>query len=115
MTPGLRSKLDLMISTSSSDVFSEVPYVSTKMESGSATPMAYESWTSARRASLALTKDLAIHRATYAADLSTLEKSFPEKAPPPCAPQPPYVSTMIFRPVRPASPWGPPMMKSPDG
>ena len=57
--------------------------MSTKIESGSATPMAYESWTSARRASLAWTKDLAIQRARYAADRSTLEKSLPEKAPPP--------------------------------
>ena len=51
----------------------------------------------------AFTKDLATHLAAYAADLSTFVKSLPENAPPPCAPQPPYVSTMIFRPVRPAS------------
>ncbi len=51
----------------------------------------------------ALTSDLATQRAAYAADRSTLEKSFPEKAPPPCAPHPPYVSTMIFLPVKPAS------------
>jgi hypothetical protein len=41
--------------------------------------------------------------------------TLPEKAPPPCAPQPPYVSMMILRPVRPASPWGPPMTKRPEG
>ena len=52
----------------------------------------------------ALTSDLATQRAAYAADLSTFEKSLPEKAPPPWAPQPPYVSTMIFLPVKPASP-----------
>lgn len=39
--------------------------------------------------------------------------SLPEKAPPPCAPQPPYVSMIILRPVRPASPWGPPITKRP--
>ena len=81
-----------------------VPYVSTNTESGSATPMAYESCTSARRARPACTSDLAIQRAVYAAERSTFEKSLPEKAPPPWAPQPPYVSTMILRPVRPASP-----------
>jgi len=37
----------------------------------------------------AFTKDLATHLAAYAADLSTFVKSFPENAPPPCAPQPP--------------------------
>lgn len=45
----------------------------------------------------------------------TLEKSLPENAPPPCAPHPPYVSTIILRPVRPASPWGPPITKRPLG
>ena len=53
----------------------------------------------------ALTSDFATQRAAYAADRSTFEKSLPENAPPPCAPQPPYVSTMILRPVNPASPW----------
>ena len=57
------------------------------------------------RASLAATKDLAIHLPAYAALRSTLDESLPEKAPPPWAPQPPYVSTMIFRPVKPASPY----------
>ena len=37
-------------------------------------------------------------------NLPTLVVSFPEKAPPPWAPQPPYVSMIIFLPVRPASP-----------
>jgi len=41
------------------------------MERGSATPMAYDSWTRTRRQSLAATSDLAIHLAAYAADLST--------------------------------------------
>ena len=62
-------------------------------------------WTSTRRHSPAWTRDFATQRAAYAADRSTLEKSLPENAPPPCAPQPPYVSTIIFLPVNPASPW----------
>merc|ERR1711998_617665 len=82
---------------------------------GLATPMAYESWTRARLHRPLLTTDLAICLQMYAADRSTLVGSLPEKAPPPCAPQPPYVSMMILRPVRPASPWGPPMMNFPDG
>lgn len=53
----------------------------------------------------AFTRDFATQRAAYAAERSTLEGSFPEKAPPPWAPQPPYVSTMIFWPVSPASDW----------
>lgn len=66
-----------------------------------------------RRARPAATTLLAAWRAMYAPDLSTLVGSLPEKAPPPCAPQPPYVSMMILRPVRPASPWGPPITKRP--
>ena len=84
-------------------------------ESGWATPIAYESWTSARLHSPAFTTDFAIHRHAYAAERATCVGSLPEKAPPPCAPQPPYVSMMILRPVRPASPCGPPMMNLPDG
>ena len=42
MTPGLRSKFDRMILTSSSEDRSEVPYVSTNMDNGSATPIAYD-------------------------------------------------------------------------
>lgn len=59
MTPGLRSQFLRMISTISSSVFLPVPYVSTKMDKGSATPMAYDSWTKTRRAMPAATKDLA--------------------------------------------------------
>ena len=44
-----------------------------------------------------------------------LEGSLPEKAPPPCAAIPPYVSTMILRPVSPESPHGPPMTNCPVG
>ena len=45
----------------------------------------------------------AAHLDAYAADRSTLLGSLPLKAPPPCLPIPPYVSTIIFLPVRPAS------------
>merc|ERR1719460_200732 len=115
--PGRASKLSLTMLVMVSGVrpaFS-VPYVSTKSESGLATPMAYESCTRARLHRPDLTMDLAIQRHAYAAERSTLVGSLPEKAPPPCAPQPPYVSMMILRPVRPASPCGPPMMNLPDG
>ena len=57
----------------------------------------------------------ATHLAAYAADLSTLVGSFPEKAPPPCLALPPYVSTIIFLPVNPASPTGPPITNLPEG
>lgn len=61
------------------------------------------------------TNDLATHLAAYAALLSTLVGSFPENAPPPWPPQPPYVSTIIFLPVKPASPCGPPSVNALDG
>merc|ERR1712066_1181671 len=77
--------------------------------------MAYDNCTKQRLHSPAATSDLATQRHTYAAERSTFVGSLPEKAPPPCAPQPPYVSMMILRPVRPASPWGPPMMNFPEG
>ncbi len=54
-------------------------------------------------------------RAMYAAERSTFVASLPEKQPPPCLPAPPYVSTMIFRPVRPVSPCGPPIANLPEG
>ena len=55
---------------------------------------------------------LATQRAAYEAERSTFEGSLPLNAPPPCRPMPPYVSTMILRPVSPASPCGPPITKS---
>merc|ERR1719261_2052492 len=117
MAPGRQSNaiLTTFVMASAVSLPFSVPYVSTKSDSGFATPMAYESCTSARLQRPALTTDLAIQRHAYAADRSTLVGSLPEKAPPPCAPQPPYVSMMILRPVRPASPWGPPMMNLPEG
>merc|ERR1712050_612539 len=103
-----------VISSAVSDPCS-VPYVSTNSESGLATPMADDNCTSARLHKPLLTTDFAICRQIYAAERSTFVGSLPEKAPPPCAPHPPYVSIMILRPVRPASPCGPPMMNLPEG
>src|SRR5690348_5629824 len=57
----------------------------------------------------------ATYRPAYAAERSTFEGSLPEKAPPPWGHAPPYVSTMILRPVRPQSPCGPPTTKRPVG
>gem|GEM_PF-2801582 len=54
---------------------------------------------------------LAKYLAIYAQDLSTLVLSLPENAPPPCLPTPPYVSMMIFLQVKPASQYGPPILK----
>ena len=51
----------------------------------------------------------------YAADLSTLVGSLPLNAPPPCGAEPPYVSTIILRPVSPVSPSGPPITNRPVG
>ena len=53
--------------------------------------------------------------AAYAAERSTFVGSLPEKAPPPCGAAPPYVSTIIFLPVNPQSPSGPPTTKRPVG
>ncbi len=58
---------------------------------------------------------LATHRAAYAALRSTLLGSFPLNAPPPWRAIPPYVSTMILRPVNPQSPTGPPITNRPVG
>jgi len=55
------------------------------------------------------------YRAIYAADLSTFDGSFPENAHPPCLPIHPYVSMIIFLPVRPASPFGPQITNFPVG
>mmetsp|Transcript_1786 Transcript_1786/g.4126 ORF Transcript_1786/g.4126 Transcript_1786/m.4126 type:complete len:223 (+) Transcript_1786:217-885(+) len=117
MAPGRRSKFFSTILVRSASVLPSltVPYVSTNTDNGWETPIAYESCTNARLQSPAETNDLATHRAAYAADRSTFVVSLPLKAPPPCAPHPPYVSTMIFRPVKPASPCGPPITNRPDG
>src|SRR2546422_1685045 len=51
----------------------------------------------------------------YDAERSPFLGSFPENAPPPWLPAPPYVSTMILRPVSPVSPMGPPTTNRPVG
>merc|ERR1719163_2417717 len=106
MAPGRQSKAIFTICVMASGVNFpvSVPYVSTKSESGLATPIAYDSCTSARLQRPLFTTDLAICRQIYAAERSTFVGSLPENAPPPCAPHPPYVSMMILRPVSPASP-----------
>ena len=92
-----------------------MPNVSTAIEVGCARPIAYDTCTSHRSASPAATRFLATYRAAYAAERSTLLGSLPLKAPPPCRAIPPYVSTMILRPVSPASAAGPPTMNFPLG
>merc|ERR1719487_2033715 len=106
MAPGRQSKAIFTIWVMASGVKDpcSVPYVSTKRDRGFATPIAYDSCTSARLLRPLFTTDFAICRVMYAAERSTFVGSFPENAPPPCAPQPPYVSMMILRPVIPASP-----------
>src|SRR5205814_4517810 len=92
-----------------------VPKVSTRTATGLTTPIAYDTWTSHLLASPAATMFLATCRAPYAPARSTLVGSLPEKQPPPWRAYPPYVSTMILRPVRPASATGPPITKRPVG
>ena len=78
-------------------------------------PIAYATCTSQRGASPAATTFFATQRIAYAAERSTFDGSLPENAPPPCRAMPPYVSTMILRPVSPASPIGPPISNRPVG
>ena len=93
----------------------EVLYVFTKIDVGCSTPIAKLIWTSTSPQTPEATRFFAICLAAYAALRSTFEGSFPLNAPPPCAPFPPYVSTTIFLPVRPVSPWGPPITNLPVG
>src|SRR5271157_5921810 len=85
----------------SSSIF-PVLNVSTRTLTGRATPIAYATCTSHRSANPAVTTFFATQRAAYEAERSTFVGSLPEKAPPPWRAMPPYVSTMILRPVRPA-------------
>lgn len=74
------------LSTAASIFSSEtfpVPYVSTMIETGLATPIAYASSTSHFLARPAATIFFATYLAAYVALLSTFVGSFPEKAPPP--------------------------------
>ncbi len=82
---------------------------------GRAMPMPYATSTSNRSARPAATTFLATQRAAYAAERSTFVGSLPENAPPPWRAMPPYESTMILRPVSPASPIGPPVTNRPVG
>jgi len=66
-----------------------VPLVFTKKPTGLATPIAYATCTRISSATPAATIFLAICRVAYAAERSTFDESFPEKAPPPWAPCPP--------------------------
>ena len=87
----------------------------TYIDNGLLIPIAYDNCISHFFAYSFATMFLAICLAIYAADLSTFVASFPENAPPPCLEYPPYVSTIIFLPVRPVSPRGPPITNSPFG
>ena len=78
-----------MISTIFSSSSFPVPNVSTMIDVGLATPIAYESWISHLSASPAATIFFATYLAAYAAERSTLVQSLPEKAPPPCLAAPP--------------------------
>ena len=108
MAFGVKSKTPFTLAVSSESEMEDVPNDSTRTLTGFATPMTYDNWISHLLAKPAATTCFAAHQAAYAADLSTFDGSFPENAPPPCLPIPPYVSTMIFLPVNPASAYGPP-------
>ena len=112
---GVRGKTSRIAATSFSSSTVAVPIVSAITETGSATPIAYAICSSTFDASPAATTFFATCRAMYEAERSTFVGSLPEKAPPPWLPTPPYVSTMILRPVSPQSPWGPPTTKRPVG
>ena len=98
----------------SSDII-PVPNVFTQIDNGSFIPIAYDTSISHFLARLFATIFFAICLNIYVADLSTLLASFPENAPPPCLLYPPYVSTIIFLPVSPVSPRGPPITNLPVG
>ena len=68
---------------------SDVPNVSTMIDTGCATPIAYATCTSQRLASPAATTFLATWRTAYAAERSTLVGSLPQNAPPPWRAMPP--------------------------
>lgn len=87
--------------------FFSVPNVSISSIVGLLAPMKKARDTSTFLASFCATIFFAKNLAAYAADLSTFVGSFPEKAPPPTLAYPPYVSTIIFRPVTPVSAAGP--------
>ena len=112
---GVKSNLFLIFSSISSSGIAFVPKVSTNIDIGCSTPIAYATWSSHFLAYPFATIFLAIWRNIYAALLSTFVASFPENAPPPWRAYPPYVSTIIFLPVNPVSPKGPPITNLPVG
>ena len=80
---GLKSKFFSTNRAISSSANLPVPNVSTKMDTGFATPIAYASCISHLSARPAATTFLAAYLAAYVADLSTFVGSLPENAPPP--------------------------------
>ncbi len=112
---GRRSKWRFTSSRIRSSEIFPVPNESTDRDSGSAIPIPYATSSSNRSARPAATTFFATQRAAYAAERSTLDGSLPLNAPPPWRAIPPYVSTMILRPVSPASPIGPPTTNRPVG
>ena len=86
---GRMSNTSRTIASSFSGAISDVPNVSTMIDTGCATPIAYATCASHRFASPAATTDLAIWRTAYAAERSTLVGSLPENAPPPWRAMPP--------------------------
>ena len=76
---GRMSKCSRDEAASFSGSISEVPNVSTIIETGWATPIAYATWTSQRLAIPAATMFLATWRTAYAAERSTLVGSLPRE------------------------------------
>ena len=96
--------------------FPSSPFASLiKIDNGFETPIAYANCIKHFSEAPEATMFFAKYLETYAADLSTLVGSLPENAPPPCGAAPPYVSTIIFLPVSPVSPSGPPIINCPVG
>ncbi len=89
MAAGLKSKFSATAFSILSVSILFVPKVSTIIETGLATPIAYASSTSHLSANPAATIFFAICLAAYAAERSTFVGSFPENAPPPCLEYPP--------------------------
>ena len=93
-----------------------MPNVSTTIETGCATPIAYATCTSQRSRQPRrddVLRDVARRIRGRAIDLRRILAR--ERAAAVRAAMPPYVSTMILRPVRPVSPIGPPTTNLPVG
>ena len=105
IAPGRKSKTSWQYPTAGCPELYRCPCVHEHGD-GCATPMAYASSISHSDASPAATMFLR-RNAPYMRRICRLSWAF-EKEPPPCAARPPYVSAMIFRPVRPESRQGRP-------